>query len=560
MIPLHLHISGFLSYHEPVDLDFTTFSLACIAGANGAGKSSLLDAITWALFGQARKRDDSLINAQSNEAYVCLDFTYEGNIYRIERSKPRDKTGMLELFILQEPNGNGPEGSLSARRISSSAVWKSLRESTLRATEDRIQKTLRLDYETFVNAAFFLQGKADQFTQQRPGDRKRILGTILGLEVWETYRQKAAERRKGIEADIAGLDGRLHEIALELDEEEARRARLTTLETDLMRLSRERLNLEASVENVRKIAATLAEQRKLVDMLARQMQAGRGRLSDLERRYADRCQEQASFGELVKRSKEIEAAYAAWQSIREELAQWEVVAARFREQEKRRQGPLDEINAARARLEQELQTLQAQERQVSSNQVEISKLQAQVSEVRAAIEKAELDRTQRARLDNDLQVARQSQADAKAENPRLHAEMDELKERIDRLGEAEGAACPLCGQPLSPTERQNLIESLSVQGKELGNRFRANQTLLRNADDRVSALEKEIRGLAQVENELLANTQAAANLSSRMELLETQQAAWLAQGAPRLQEVASGLQNGSFAPEARRRLAEVDAE
>ena len=63
MIPVKLHLSGFLSYLEPVDLDFTTFDLACISGANGAGKSSLLDAITWVLFGQARRRDDAVINS-----------------------------------------------------------------------------------------------------------------------------------------------------------------------------------------------------------------------------------------------------------------------------------------------------------------------------------------------------------------------------------------------------------------------------------------------------------------------------------------------------------------
>ncbi len=62
----------------------------------------------------------------------------------------------------------------------------------MRETELRILQTLRMDYETFINASFFLQGKADQFTQQRPGDRKRILGSILGLEIWESYRQRAS--------------------------------------------------------------------------------------------------------------------------------------------------------------------------------------------------------------------------------------------------------------------------------------------------------------------------------------------------------------------------------
>ena len=72
MIPLQLTLSGFLSYRDRVELDFTGFDLACIAGSNGAGKSSLLDAITWSLFGQARKRDDSLINSSEEIAEVSL--------------------------------------------------------------------------------------------------------------------------------------------------------------------------------------------------------------------------------------------------------------------------------------------------------------------------------------------------------------------------------------------------------------------------------------------------------------------------------------------------------
>ncbi len=102
MIPIRLYISGFLSYREPVEIDFTSFDLACIAGPNGAGKSSLLDAITWALFGQARKRDNSLIHTRSSVAEVRLVFAYESNLYTVRRIKPRDKTMLLEFQIWQE--------------------------------------------------------------------------------------------------------------------------------------------------------------------------------------------------------------------------------------------------------------------------------------------------------------------------------------------------------------------------------------------------------------------------------------------------------------------------
>ncbi len=97
-----------------------------------------------------------------------------------------------------------------------------LTERTLRETDQKIEGVLRLDYESFINASFFLQGEADQFTQQNPSVRKRILSQILGLEIWENYRREAAQKRKYSESEIDTLDGRIAEILIELKEEELR--------------------------------------------------------------------------------------------------------------------------------------------------------------------------------------------------------------------------------------------------------------------------------------------------------------------------------------------------
>ena len=101
MIPLHLHISGFLSYRDPVELDFNAFDLACISGHNGAGKSSLLDTITWSLFGEARGKSSDVINlhADVKAAEVILTFKHEENTYRVQRSLPRGKSTVLEFQI-----------------------------------------------------------------------------------------------------------------------------------------------------------------------------------------------------------------------------------------------------------------------------------------------------------------------------------------------------------------------------------------------------------------------------------------------------------------------------
>ena len=142
MIPLRLKLSGFLSYRDPVEVDFSGFDLACISGQNGAGKSSLLDAMTWALFGQARKRDESVINLQSAAAEVSFTFEYENNQYRVIRSLVRGKTTTLEF------------------QISDGSTWRPLTEHSNRETQGRIEQMLRLDYDTFINVSFFLQGRA----------------------------------------------------------------------------------------------------------------------------------------------------------------------------------------------------------------------------------------------------------------------------------------------------------------------------------------------------------------------------------------------------------------
>ena len=553
MIPLKLTISGFLSYRDRVELDFTGFDLACIAGSNGAGKSSLLDAITWALFGQARKRDDSLINSKEDIAEVSLIFSYESNLYRVLRIKPRSKTTQLEFHILQD----APD-DITVNLDLESGTWKPLTERTLRDTEARIQETLLLDYETFVNASFFLQGKADQFTQQRPGDRKRILANILGLEFWEAYRQQAAERRRAIENGIHALEGRMQEITAELAEETSRTARLQELERELAELSQSRAIQENTLENMRQITASLVEQERLVGVLARQHDEANQNLGELKKRQAARQVERQSFNTLLSHSAAIEAAYTTWNEARESLERWEEVAARFREEEKRRQGPLDEINAARAGLLQERQGFESQQSEIQTTLTEIPQIEKDLSTATGSAKDAEHRLARRKLLQGELQSAQGHQADARAENPRLKAEMDELKGRIDQLSAAEGASCPLCGQPLSQTERQVLIDRLQAEGEEMGDKYRANQELVQQTDQQVRDLENQIKSLSAAESEIRQQEKTVAQLSSRLELLNTQVNQWQSKSAPRLAEINDSLEGDTFAPEARERLALVN--
>jgi len=297
MIPLHIRISGFLSYHDAVELDFTSIDLACISGHNGAGKSSLLDAITWSLFGEARGKSSDVINLRADvkAAEVVLTFQHEDNTYRVQRTLPRNKNTILE-FQVQTQTG-----------------WKPLTEKTTRETQARIEQTLRLDFDTFVNASFFLQGKADQFTQQNATRRKEVLSNILGLEMWEEYKNKTAEKRKALERAVDELDGRIREIDAELSEEDLRKARLAELESSLKQLTTARTAHESILENIKRNAALIEEQRKMTQMLSDGLNRARSALAGLEERLASKQADRDSYTDLVHRAKDVETTYKAWQ-------------------------------------------------------------------------------------------------------------------------------------------------------------------------------------------------------------------------------------------------------
>jgi exonuclease SbcC len=553
VIPLHLKLSGFLSYRDPVEVDFSGFDLACISGQNGAGKSSLLDAMTWVLFGQARKRDESVINLQSRAAEVVFTFAYESNVYRVIRSLGRGKTTTLEFQIAEAPN-------LQSSIVNQTLIWRPLTERTIRDTQARIEQILRLDYDTFVNVSFFLQGRADQFAQQPPIRRKEILGNILGLEAWEIYRERAAGHRKAVERDIDSVDGRVAEIDAELAEEEPRKAHLADLTIQLEGLAASRKIQEAALANVKQVRAALDKQRELVRKLDEALQRSQAGLSGLQARLAGRETERLTHAEVLGRAAEVESAYAAWQNARQELERWDGIASQFHEQEKRRLPFLEEINTEKAKLEQEQKTLLEQSSVVSRQSSAAHELEVELESSRKLFSEAEAKLVERLGLEKQAQETREKQAELRAENASLKVEMDELKARIEKLAAAEGAACPLCGQSLSPEHRRSTLERLNAEGKQKGDAWRANKSALEELAAHVTNVESRISKLASTETERLSHSGAIAQLTERLETMREQSADWEKTGAKRLAEVTKLLASGKYAVEARKSLAKVDKE
>src|SRR3990167_10508704 len=238
MIPLKLQLKNFLSYGSEIQtVDFSSYPLICLSGKNGHGKSALLDAMTWALWGQARKiaaaskAYQGLLRLGQTQMMVSLDFEFNGQVYRVRREfaqtygKPY---AALDFGILnQEKNTLLP-----------------LSDKTIRETQAKIERTLNLDFESFSNSAFLRQGQANEFSTKSPKDRKEILATILGLNKYETIRKLAMEKARQASAEKTQLLALQEKYTLELSKTEDITKQLAEITTKLTNFELEEINLQ----------------------------------------------------------------------------------------------------------------------------------------------------------------------------------------------------------------------------------------------------------------------------------------------------------------------------
>ena len=259
MIPLKLYMRNFMCYREQT-LDFRGIHLACLTGNNGHGKSAILDAMTWALWGRSRvgaRRDDELIHIGQPEMELELEFQLtERASTQVGGSSSQADTSLdndIRYRVIRK-RSKRKRGQSSLELQGWDAVetrFRSLTEPTIAKTQARINDLLRMEYDTFINSAFLLQGRADEFTIKRPAERKRVLGDILGLEAYERYEKLAKEAAQGSQVRADQLLATIEQIDRELAREPEYKADVSAAETELAHLQNERAALESAYDQVR---------------------------------------------------------------------------------------------------------------------------------------------------------------------------------------------------------------------------------------------------------------------------------------------------------------------
>lgn len=546
MIPIKLRIAGFTSYRKPVEIDFTGFDLACISGTNGAGKSSLLDAITYALYGEARKRDEAIINTASTKAEVQLDFEYESQTYRIVRSITRGKGSQLDFMILN-PNAGEQAG------------WKTLTEQNLRATQAKIENTLRLDYETFVNAAFFLQGKADSFATQRPADRKKILSSILGLDQWEVYQDYAKTRIRDAKIELDVQERKLAEIKAELDQEALKRAAYQAAEQEFKAASADVDLQTARYQQQLAQKEKLDAQQQTVRALDSQLAAAQKRIESFERQKSERVARLQAHQNTLARADEINTAFDAHNQLLERLRQADAQAEKFRPIDSELKAFRQQLDVEKQRLTTTAELLRLEESRIRQAEADARAQEQQRQDISQIVSTLKQEINNAADLESLLAALETRKKTLHSENGELKARMKDLAERIEQLAQVADAVCPLCGQPLTEEHRVELSSELTSKGTSLGDQHRANKKAVEEAEAEEEALRQARRNLEKYKTELLQYQNENARIDSRLQEIRKNEQTWQAEGAINLAKAEGLLRAENYLPEVRVKIADEEA-
>lgn len=455
MIPVNLKMRNFMPYKgDAPPLCFTPIHTACISGDNGAGKSSIIDAVTWALWGKSRaKTDDDLIHQGENETEVEFDFTSAGQLYRVIRKHARPKgkrasgQSSLDLFICSE----GTFLPLSAERISQ--------------TQEKIESILHMDYDTFTNSAYLRQGHADEFTRQPPAKRKEVLANILGLAVYDLYEEKARQQAKAAEQLKLQLSAGIEELEADLSgmpqcEADLKQTEVLAAESDIAVKEKE-VNLKQIRQDVQALEGIRSQLVQIEASIERHGQDLR-REEERLRLSADHI---AGYQKLLDESAGIDAGYQKLQQARrqyEELNQQARQRSRLSEKknqyEKARDSAQNELNTRHKLIENNIQQLESKAGKLPGLRAEQQKLapaQQALSQMETEI---------KARREASVQQ-KDALSALSADTVRLKQDIAETDEKLAMLSQTEGGAhCPLCETDLG-SEKLELVQSKYARGK-----------------------------------------------------------------------------------------------
>ncbi len=331
MIPHRVKLSGFLSYTDEQDIRFGGAAVWMLAGTNGSGKSSVFDAVTYALFGHHRGGSQNaaeLINKDSSALAVEFDFKLDGRLFRAKRTLRRSQKGAIsgtqQMFAL--PKGVADD----------SDAWDAVADTTKKVDFDKwVHEHVGLDYETFTSSVLLLQGKAEKLLDSKPSGRAEVLAGIVDLGRYQRLHEKANAKKLGLKGQLDTLAAQIEGVP-EVSDMEYVGAALRIGECE-----HGRVDVQKRIDD---LSGLELQARRWEDADARHRQA-EGKLKTAESLLTDAVRIEARFNKLT----ELRAVVPVIGTVAGALQDLRTSKGRVKELERRR----DEAKVAQADADRE---------------------------------------------------------------------------------------------------------------------------------------------------------------------------------------------------------------
>jgi exonuclease SbcC len=507
---LRLDLAGFAAFRDETTVDFTDADFFALVGPTGAGKSTIIDAICFGLYGTVPRwrNTSSVANAlapSAAEARVRLAFEVAGARYVATRVVRRDGKGRVKTAgagLQRMPDG------FDVRKFDTGLTPDDLGESlagTATELDAAVVEVIGLPYDQFITCVVLPQGEFAEFLHAKPATRQQILVNLLGFSVYERIRERSTARAGKAEAELAATDRLL--------------ADLTGVDDATLNRAEERT--AAMRELVEQVAATLP----------RLATAG----TDRDRAAQALQTRDAHIGALaqVRPAAKVTALAAAASAAREVLELAGDAVGDAEEREEKLRGELSAAGDAGA-LRQLLAAYQERGQLAAQRDPLAGALAgAQREHDRATAALAEA-RSGAARAGTALEAARDAYTLAQATDQAVAL----------RTHLVAGEPCPVCTQPVG-TVPAVPADSAVARAKADGKRARAAADA---AERRVGELDTTVR---ELDRAVTAARTEADLLASRLAELDTRLA-----GAPALEAVRGEL---AEIAETERRLGEAAA-
>ncbi len=484
MIPQRLSVRNFLCYRENVPtLDFQGIHVACLCGQNGHGKSALLDAVTWCLWGEARgKTQDDLISYGADECRVELEFLSRDTSYRVIRSRSR-------------AGGRRRQGvsDLQFQVLGSDAAI-AITGDHIRETQAKIEQTIGMDYDAFINSAFLLQGRADEFTNKTPADRKAVLSKILGLEAYDRIQERARQRLDEGKSSSSEIEGSLGRMRSDLENIGDPAIELAEVKMRLDDVNRQTEESRGRVEGLRAQVGELDSLRESLTELGVNITGIRSDIEQLESALSASQGRLRGYLDLIQEADPIRQGSERLILARNRLETLEEARGRYDQLGESKNQLQRSIDTSRTLLEAKIaQLIRRVHVELGPKAGAETELAGQLAQVQQRLNGLDQEKVQVAGLRDRLTKTSTAIGEAQGTAERYLVEGKELAAKLEFLEKSGGgeAVCPLCQTSLGHDGCTALSHTYTTDIQAKRNLYRQNQQRLKQLETEKTDMEQE---------------------------------------------------------------------